>query len=63
MRRPGKVSPSRAAKITGRHQNTVYNWCRKAVAGEPTKVNRVEKDSSNGYYWLDLKELERLKKA
>lgn len=62
MRKPGKVSPSRAARMSGRHQNTIYNWCRKAVAGEPTKLRNVERDEKNGYYWVDLKEIERLKK-
>ena len=61
MRKSGMVSPAKVARLLDVHINTVYLWCRKAVAGEPTKLKNVERHAVTGYYWIDLKEVEALK--
>ena len=60
MRRPGKISPTRVASMLDVHLNTVHSWCRKAVAGEPTKLKNVEQNNMTGYYWVDLEEVKAL---
>lgn len=62
MKRRGKVSPTRVAGILGVHVNTVHSWCQKAVAGEPSKLTKVEQHPATGYYWLDLDEVLDLRK-
>ena len=61
MRKPGFISPRRAAKIIGVHSNTVYAWCQRAVRGEPAKLRRVEQNEVTGYYWIPLDEARQLK--
>lgn len=56
----GKVSPRRAAKMLGRHLNSVYGWCRAAERGQPSKFRNIERDPRNGYFLIDLDEIERL---
>jgi len=61
MRRKGKISPSKAARLLDVHQNTVYDWCHKAMRGEPTRLHSVEQHPVTGYYHIDLAEVKRLK--
>lgn len=61
MRKPGKISPTRVARMLGVHINTVHTWCQKAVAGEPTRLKNVERNNVTGYYWVDLNEVNELK--
>jgi hypothetical protein len=63
MRKMGKVSPSKAAKLLGVHVHTVQDYCRKAVSGEPSKLKNVERNPVTGYYWVDIEEVNTLKKG
>lgn len=56
MRNPGKISPTKAARILDVHVNTVYAWCRAAVDGRPGRLRHV-KQHVNGYYQIDLDEV------
>ena len=60
MRRQGRVSPTKVARMLGVHINTVHTWCQKAVAGEPSKLKNVERNNATGYYWVDLEEVKEL---
>ena len=55
------MSPTRAAKVLGVHINTVHTWCRKSVAGTPSKLEKVTRNPVNGYYLLDSDEVKALK--
>lgn len=39
-RRPGEITPRRAAQILGVHRNTIYSWCDAALNGEPCILPR-----------------------
>jgi len=61
MRRKGKCSPSKAARILGVHTNTIYNWCRAVEGGQPTRIKKVERHPVTGYLYLDLDEIRGIK--
>lgn len=50
------MSPRRAAKVLGRHYNTVYNHCRAAEAGEPSLFSQVTR-TATGRFELDAEEV------
>ena len=56
MKRRGRVSPTRAARLLGVHTNTVYDWCRRAERGDELgfPTSSVERDDSNGYLYISL---------
>lgn len=56
MRVPGFISPRKAAVILGVHYNTVIAWCRRAVAGESSRLHNV-KQHVTGYYWIERQEV------
>ncbi len=60
-RRRGTVSPARAAKILGVHRNTVYEWARRAAAGEPSYFEDVTAHPITGYLSISLDEVLALK--
>ncbi len=62
MRYAGRVSANKAAKILGVDRKTVLSMCRAACEGSPTKLKSVERDPLNGYYWIDLQEVQALSK-
>lgn len=57
----GFVSPARAASMLGVHRNTTYAWALRAVAGEPSKLQVVERHPITGYLAIPLSEIRRLK--
>lgn len=59
MRMPGRISPSKAAKMLNVHVQTIQAWCQKAIAGEPSKLTDVVQHIT-GYYWIDLSEVRSL---
>lgn len=59
---PGRISPSKAARMLGVHVDTIRSWCAKAIAGEPSKLRDVEQHIT-GYYWLSLDEVRELRKS
>jgi len=61
MRRPGKISPTKAARLLGVHVNTVYTWCRRAVNGRPSRLRNVEQNAVTGYFYVDLDEVKAMK--
>lgn len=61
MRQAGKIQPRKAAKLLGVHLNTVYAYCRRAVAGEASPLREVHQNPLTGYYWLSLTDVMRLK--
>lgn len=63
MRVRGKVSPNKAAKMLGKHRNTVLAHCQKAMRGEPAMFKNVHQNPKNRYYEVDLAELQELKKG
>ena len=56
----GKVSPHKAARMLGRHPNTIYSWCRGAERGDLSKFTSVERDPDNKYFKIDIAEVRRL---
>lgn len=63
MRKQGKISPTKVASILGVHVNTVHTWCQRAVNGHPSKLKSVERNPATGYYWVDLEEVQNLRKG
>jgi hypothetical protein len=62
MRKPGMVTVGRAQRLLGVHRNTVYSYVRKAERGEPSPLRRVVKDPRNGYHWISLEDVEKLRR-
>ena len=61
MSRRGTISPARAAKILGVHRNTVYEWARRAVDGDPSYLENVSAHPVTGYLSISLEEVLALK--
>jgi transposase len=61
MRRKGFVSPARAAKMLGVHQDTAYKWARRAAEGGPSRLRNVERHPITGYLHIPITEVNRLK--
>jgi len=60
MRRPGFVSPARAARMLGVHQDTAYKWARRAAEGGPSRLRNVERHPITGYLHIPIGEIQRL---
>jgi transposase len=56
----GRVSPRKAARLLGRHFNTVYAWCRAAERGEDSPLYDVAR-GDNGYLSIAREDVERLR--
>lgn len=61
MRKAGKVTARKAAKILDINVNTMYRWCEAAVRGRPTKIRGVER-TATGRLYVDLAEVHALKR-
>ena len=59
---PGRISPSKAARMLDVHINTIYSWCQKAINGEPSKLTDVVQHVT-GYFWISLDEVRELRKS
>ncbi len=60
MRYPGKISPTKAARMLDKHVNTVRAACKAAEEGRPTLFRNVER-AENGYFLLDRDEVARVR--
>ena len=62
MRKPGKISPNKAARMLGVHPNTVRNWASKVLEGQVSCLRNVEKNKLTRYVFISLSDVNALKK-
>ena len=61
MRKPGFVSPAKAARLLGVHQHTAYAWARRSAEGAPSRLRDVQRHPITGYLHIPMSEIKRLK--
>lgn len=62
MRRAGEVSIREAATFLELHPRTVRRWVKERISGGQSRLQRARKDLA-GRYWLQIRELIRLRFA
>lgn len=61
MRRNGELSIQEVSHLLGKHENTVRNWAREAIAGGGEHRGlRVRRDFT-GHYWFWGQDVERIR--
>lgn len=50
---PGEITPRRAARMLGVHQETIYRWCKDAIAGRESRLTGFVRQSVTGRYFID----------
>lgn len=50
---PGEITPRRAARLLGIHEETVYRWCRGAFNGGRSPLDGWVRRSVTGWYYID----------
>lgn len=58
-RKTEEITPTTAAELIGCHKKTVYDWCRRAEAGEESRLKEVRRDPT-GHLWIPRSEVDRL---
>jgi hypothetical protein len=61
MKRPGFVSPARAADILDVHRNTVYGWATKALAGEASRLSHVTQHPITHHIFISYADVKAIK--
>lgn len=51
---PGEVTPRRAARLLGVHQETTYRWCKEAVEEGRGKFAGFVRKSVVGWYYIRI---------
>lgn len=60
-RRPGEISPRRAAQILGVHKLTIYRWCDAAINGEPGMIPRgAVRKTATKRIWLQRSAIDEI---
>lgn len=56
---PGEITPRRAARMLGIHEDTVYRWCQEALEERGPLRGAVRK-SITGWYYIGSIAIEKL---
>ena len=62
MRKPGMVSPSKAARLLGVCEATVRNWIGKYRSGSPSRLTIVEINPVTGWALVAMVDIDRIKR-
>jgi hypothetical protein len=57
---PDEITPRRAAKILGVHQETIYRWCQDALAGKKSRLTGHVRRSITGRYFISTSAVFRI---
>jgi transposase-like protein len=58
IKQPGEVTPRRAARILGVHEETVYRWCKDAVDEDKGHFRGAARRSVVNWYYIKLSAVE-----